>query len=244
MKKYIFFPLLCLAFFAKAQSAASSLIDVNFSVGTHLPAADLAKRFGNNQSIGLGVDWISAKHFIIGVQSNYYYGKKVKENVLNNLYTKEGFLFGKDFTPANILTRERGFDVMLVLGKIWVPKTAENIRGLRTTFGVGFLQHKIRIQDDSRTITQLTGDYIKGYDRLTNGLALSQFIGYQYISNNKRANFYGGFEITEAFTSSKRAWDWDTNSADTKKRLDLLYGLKIGWILPLTLEEKVDDYSY
>jgi hypothetical protein len=221
-----------------------SLIGINFSLGTHWPAADLAARFGPNQSLGLGLDWITPQHYILGVQCDYYYSKNVKERILQNLYTKEGYLLGKDLTPANILTRERGFDIMFNIGKLWVRKSAKNISGIRTTFGIGFLQHKIRIQDDSRTVTQLSGDYLKGYDRLTNGFAISQFIGYQHISQNKRLNFFGGFEFTEAFTQSRRAWDWDTNSADKKKRLDILYGAKIGWILPLSINEKSEEYSY
>lgn len=244
MKKYIFFLLSVSLFCPSMKAQKQSYIGINFGVGTHWPAADLASRFGSNQSLGLGVDWITNKNFIWGIQSNYYYSKNVKEKVLQNLYTKEGYLLGKDLTPANILTRERGFDIMFNIGKLWVQKSAKNTSGIRTTLGIGFLQHKIRIQDDSRTVTQLSGEYIKGYDRLTNGLAITQFIGYQHISQNKRLNFFGGFEFTEAFTKSRRAWNWDTNTADTKKRLDILYGARIGWILPLSINSKSEEYSY
>ena len=78
----------------------------------------------------------------------------------------------------------------------------------------------------------LSGDYKKGYDRLTNGLTLKQFIGYQHLDPNLRLNFFAGFEFLEGFTRSRRDFDFDTRRKDQTDRLDLLWGFRVGLVLP------------
>ncbi len=227
-----------------AQKQAGNILALNMTGGAFLPQADLKQRFGQNFSNGLGLEIIKPNGLIFGVNGDYMYGKKVKEDILSTLYTREGYIIGKNLSPADVFLRERAISIFANIGYIWQLKKSENLKGIRTSFGVGFLQHKIRIQDDSRTVSQLTGDYLKGYDRLTNGFSLQQFIGYQYISQNRRINFFGGLEFIEAFTQNQRNWNWDTRQADKTKRIDILTGLKIGWILPFYLNDKGEDYSY
>ena len=43
--------------------------------------------------------------------------------------------------------------------------------------GGGFMQDKISINDVNGNIPQLDGAYAKGYDRLTNGVFATQFMG-------------------------------------------------------------------
>ena len=227
-----------------AQHKANKILGVNFTTGVYLPQADMKTRFGQNYSAGVGAEIINPNRILFGINANYMYGKKVKEDILSTLYTREGYIIGKNLSPADVFLRERVLDIHANIGYIWKINKNPNLCGLRTSFGIGFLQHKIRIQDDSRTVSQLTGDYAKGYDRLTNGISLQQFVGYQYISQNRRINFFGGLEFFEAFTQNQRTWNWDTRQADKTKRLDVLTGLKIGWILPFYLNDKGEDYSY
>ena len=46
-------------------------------------------------------------------------------------------------------------------------------------------------------------------------------------------NFYGGIEISEAFTKNRREMNFDTGLKDNKARTDMLYGIRIGWVFPL-----------
>jgi hypothetical protein len=85
---------------------------------------------------------------------------------------------------------------------------------------------------------------LKGYDRLTNGLSLNQFIGYYHLSNNRLINFYIGAQGTEGITQSRREWNLDTQTHDTAKRLDMLFGLRAGWILNLYQRAPNDYYIY
>ena len=93
------------------------------------------------------------------------------------------------------------------------------------------MQHKIRLEHQLNPIGQLEGEYLKGYDRLTNGLALTQFVGYLHSGNSRLVNFYVGLEATEGFTRGKRDLYFDTNQVDNDPRLDGLIGLRVGWIL-------------
>ena len=110
--------------------------------------------------------------------------------------------------------------------------------------GGGFVQHKIRIQDNGNSAPQIAPPYTAGYDRLTNGLALTQFVGYQIVSRDKTINFFLGLDFTEGFTRNRRGFNFDTRQADTQKRLDILYGARVGGSIPLFTNQNADDIEY
>ena len=95
------------------------------------------------------------------------------------------------------------------------------------------MQHKIKIETVGNTVPFLNKEYRKGYDHLSNGLALHQFIGYQYMGNKKTINFFAGFDFFEGFTQNRRDFNFDEMKKDEMKRKDILLGIKAGWILPL-----------
>jgi hypothetical protein len=80
---------------------------------------------------------------------------------------------------------------------------------------------------------QIKGDYKKGYDKLSNGFACTQFVGYLWISKRSAVNAYAGFEIIEGWTKSRRTVDYNTGLPDTQQKFDMLIGLKIGAIIPI-----------
>jgi hypothetical protein len=90
----------------------------------------------------------------------------------------------------------------------------------------------------------LSEAYQKGYDRLTMGPALTQFVGYSYQSNNRYYNFFIGVDFMEAFTKSVRKYNYDTRQADTDQRLDITYGLRVGWLIPIYLKSKNSSNEY
>ncbi len=111
----------------------------------------------------------------------------------------------------------------------------EDRKGLRVAIGAGWLEHSIQIQDDDRTLTQVTGDYAKGYDRLVGGLALNEFVGWQILGKLKRSNFMIGFEFNQGFTQTRRDWDFSAMRKLEEKRLDLRFGIKAAWTIPFYL---------
>jgi hypothetical protein len=94
------------------------------------------------------------------------------------------------------------------------------------------LQHKIRI-DTRDDVPLLDKEYVKGYGRLSNGLSLTQFVGYIYCGNKRLINFIAGFEFTQGFTENRRSYNFDTMSKDETKRFDMLSGIKVGWFFPI-----------
>ncbi|MEM9916623.1 MAG: hypothetical protein AAF990_00930 [Bacteroidota bacterium] len=215
------------------------------SIGNFWPAADMEKRFGRNFELGLGLEMVSEKNWIIGLDYQFYFGNTVKEDVISNLRTPDGLVIGNTRSLAFVELRQRGFYAGGYIGKL-IGIIPDNHRsGIRITVGAGLLQHKIRIQDDPDSFVPALDDtYKKGYDRLTNGLALQQFIGYQHLSRNRLINFYLGLEIIEGFTQNRRSFNFDDRAQDTAKRLDILYGIKAGWSLPFYLGEKGEEIFY
>jgi hypothetical protein len=228
-----------------AQNAANGIF-AQFNYGVGLPAGDLAKRFGIHQLLGTGAEFhFFQKNIILGGDINYFFGKNVKENPTATLVNVQNYIYGADRGISTVLLRERGVAWRGYLGKIFpIGTRKEALHGIRANLGVGWTQHKIRLQDDSNQIVQIQGDYQKGYDRLTGGLTTSQFIGYQYLANNRRINFMAGFEFYQVFGKSLRDWDFDLKSKNTDKRLDLLNNFRVTWILPFYLGDKAENDEY
>ncbi|HOY15924.1 MAG TPA: hypothetical protein PLC89_01465 [Haliscomenobacter sp.] len=216
-----------------------------FTYGLQLPAGTLKERFGTNFIAGGGLDWQwGKKNWVLGIDGQYLFGNRVKEDPLAGLRTVEGYIIGNDREVADIPLRERGWYFGLTAGKVFPVNDKQSPRaGFRVNFGLGYLQHKIRIQDDPlRSVPQLATVYKKGYDRLSNGLALQQFFGYQALSKDRRSNFIGGLEFFQGFTRGRRSFDFATQSATAKGRVDVLMGIRVGWILPFYADKAEDIY--
>ncbi|MEM7104416.1 MAG: hypothetical protein AAF502_14865 [Bacteroidota bacterium] len=215
---------------------------VNVGYGFHMPGGDMKDRFGSNSSAGLQIEFIYQGYFA-GIEGDFLFGGTVKTDVLAPLRTPEGALIGDDFEFAIPRLSERGFYTGGYVGKVFPVLKNHPRSGLRVSLGLGLLSHKINIADEAGTLVQLQGEYKKGYDRLTNGLATRQFIGYHHFSRNRLINFYAGFEFTQGFTKSRRDFNFDTMEVDTNSRLDAFYGFRIGWTLPIFIGEG-DEYFY
>jgi hypothetical protein len=99
------------------------------------------------------------------------------------------------------------------------------------------------LEHQETTIPQLEGEYLKGYDRLTNGLAANQFLGYFNMSNSRVVNFYIGIEAIEGWTQGRRTINFDTGMVDNEARFDMLMGLRFGWVLHL-YERAANEFYY
>lgn len=189
------------------------------SISMYYPGGNMVDRFGTTGSLGGSFCIKTRKNWILGLDYGFLFGKNVKEQgVFDNLQTSAGFIIDEFGEPADIDMFERGHALFLKGGKV-LPglfgdhKFGPNDNsGLLLLGGVGYLQHRIHIVGDT---PQLTEPYIKGYDRLTNGLAVSQFIGYLFLGNRRMLNFYFGLEFIEAWTTNKRGYNFDQMAEDT-----------------------------
>lgn len=210
-----------------------------------VPGGDLADRFYNNYNVGGFINYKFANNWLIGLDGDFLFADRVKENgILDGLGTKDGFIIGESGEFAKVYLYERGFMFSLKAGKLFHLFGPNKNSGLLLTAGGGFLQHKIRIDVDKDDVPELTKEYKKGYDRLTNGPAITENLSYMHCGNRRLINFMIGFECTQAFTQNRRDYNFDQRKKDTLKRLDLLYGIKIAWFFPLYTHAATSFYYY
>jgi hypothetical protein len=220
-----------------------SLITAHF--GFHIPGGDIAERFGADFNIG-GAFLIKTGHnFLLGAEGNFIFGGQVKDKdlILADISTSQGYVIDRYGNYADIFFYERGFSTFFRLGKV-IPVIGPNPNsGLYATGGVGYLQHKVRIENKENTAPQVEGDYKKGYDQLTGGFAISEQVGYINLSNKYIFNFSAGFECIQSWTKALRSYDFNLMGKDTSRRLDLFFGMKFSWFIPL-YKKAPDKYYY
>ena len=217
---------------------------VKLSYSLQGPGGDLVDRFGTNSNVGLNFTIKTTSHWIIGAGGSFIFGNRIKEKgILDNLKTSSGFIINQNGNPAEVRLFERGYTVSIYAGRQFHWLGINKNSGIFAYAGPVFLIHKIKIDDIGHQSPPLVDPYPKGYDRLTAGFGAQQFVGYLFLSSKKMLNFFVGCEFTEAFTKSQRSFDYDLMKQDTKKRIDVLQGIRIGWILPL-YQKPAQEFYY
>ena len=212
-----------------------------------ISGGDLSSRFGANHKVGGAFSLKFKTNWIISLEGSYMFGQDLKEeaySVLDNLKTDDGQITSKFGTPGSIILSERGINVMLKGGKILPFLQLNKNSGPFIMGGIGFLQHKINIENAGNDTPQISEEYRPGYDHLTYGTAFSESIGYRLYAKNRMTNFYIAFEWTQGLTKNRRAYNYNTMEYDTKLRLDMLYSFKIGFIIPFARRAPKDFYTY
>ena len=235
MKKLLFFLFISTLTFnvnAQLESKTQSFFSPRYTF--QIPGGDMSDRFGVNSSLGLAFVTKKENGKYFGINGNYQFGSDVKEpGLIQNLLSTNNEIISVEGKPASVLIQQRGFNFSVDAGKFIRFKNSKNESGILFTIGAGFIQHNIRYEHQLDDIPQLDGDYEKGYDRLSNGLMLSQNIGWLFFSKKRFGDFYFGLELIEGITSSRREYNFDTLTSDKGDvRLDLLFGIKAGWIVP------------
>lgn len=241
MRIFLLFMLLALSTKAQLDSAISvPLIGIHF--GGQLPGGDMVKRYGSNLEAGGMFAYKTSRNWVWGIESNYMFGRNVKEDVVKNLKNSDGFVTDNEGYRADLRITERGLGLHFFAGKI-IPVKKENPNsGIFINLGAGYLQHKINLYDAQQKIAAIKGNLMYGYDRLSNGFSISQFVGYLNLSDNRLLNFYFGVQVYEGLTKSVRKFNYDTGLPDTQQRFDILTGFRAGWILPLYKKKPNDFY--
>ncbi len=208
------------------------LISVQY--GAHLPGGELVKRFGWNSTIGVDFKFKSEKGWLFGGSYSWAFGSRVKEvHMFDSFIGKSEEIIDQDGLFSVVRLNERGHLFMLEGGKLF-PITKKNRNsGILFQVGVGAMLHRIDIFASTDKVPQITGDYEKGYDRLSGGFAFNQFLGYQHLDPKKQINFNFGIVTHQAFTKSMRTTQFDIRKFDDAKRIDLLTGLRIGITIPV-----------
>jgi len=215
------------------KDSASSGVLIYMSYAGQLPAGNLALRFGFNSNIQLAAYYKFSNNWMVGFQGAFISGNQLRETgILDSIATQDGNIIANDGNYSSIKYFERGYDIQLTVGKIF-PTSKKNLNsGIMVTLSSGYIRHHVRIETPSDWTPQVAADYLLGYERLTAGVCVTEFGGYQYVSKNRIINFYAGLEFTQGFTKSLE-YDFDLRSKNTNLRYDLLNGIRVGWILPI-----------
>ena len=241
MKIRLYFLLVCLVTSGAVEAQKNvrdSLVGFNmigFNGGVQFPFGDMSDRFGANGQAGISYHFKTKSNWMFGVEGNLIFGSDVKNSIdlAKEIRTVDGLFIDNQGMLATVLIQERGLDIRAVAGKI-IPLFGPNENsGLLLKLGAGLLQHRIRFEARENEVPQIEGDSQEGYDRLSNGLSVSQFIGYQHFGDKNKINFSIGLEFIEAFTQSRRDYNIDLMMKDDTKRFDGLMGLKASWYIPI-----------
>lgn len=244
MSKYLILLLLAFGLNLSHLSAQETIKDTGLrvymiggAIAGDIKKGDLAKRFGNGITVGGFLTYKSCSNWLFSLEYAYMYGSNIVENsTLDSISTKDPsnrYIINSNGEYQILSKYESGNLVFFKIGKV-LPFLSHNPNsGIAIKIGGGFMEHKIYYYWTGDAPTQLSGNYLKGYDRLTYGPAISQSIGYHFMGNNGRVNFTFDFEAIEGFTYNQRAYNFDLMSRDDKQRLDVLLTIKLGWFFPL-----------
>ncbi len=216
-----------------------------------MPYGDMAKRFGLSYRVGPAVLYKTTSNWIFGVKTDFILGGTVKEDSLMiNIrdkysgYSTHVYEFINDNGQRiGVPVYERGYIVGVSFGRIISFSKLHPDDGLMLLGTAGFMQHKINIFDKDKTVQQIRGDYVKGYDRLTNGAFGELYAGYTHFAKNGLLNYTIGLDGMVGFTQCRRDYLYDIMRADNKQRVDILCGIRLGWFIPI-FKRKSEDIIF
>jgi len=225
------------------QDTAFSIPMITISYAKQWSGADLADRFSSNNNIGASFIVKTKSKWLYGVKGNFLWGGEVQDqSFLDGIKTDNDYVIDDEGRETTIFLGQRGSSAFVLGGRFFNVLSPNKNSGIIVYGGVGYLQHKISIKfkDD---LVALTDEYKKGYDRYSAGYAFNGFVGYLFLSKNRLLNFFGGFDYTYGKTKNLRKYNYDTNKPDTEVHTDVLYGIRLGWIIRLN-KRQTDDFYY
>lgn len=211
--------------------------------GLDFPAADMAKRFGHSYRLGGSVLYKTTSNWMFGPKFDFILGGRVKQDSLMiNIRDADGLFLNQDGQRIKAQIFERGYLAGIQVGRIFNTSKKNSDAGVLVMTSAGFMQHKINIFDQDQTIPQLRKEYRKGYDRLSNGWFVEQYIGYNYFASSGAINFHIGLDIAAGFTQGRRDFLYDVMRKDDQSRIDILFGLRGGWYIPIFKRKSEEFY--
>ena len=266
MKKYFFFFIVFVFIISnevfsqieireKKTDSAGLFVILTPNFTYNIVLADLKKDFGNNLAIGTDIGVKMKNNWSIDFGFKYLFGGDVRPNVIDSIFRRlvcDGhFVANNGVASKEIELEFRGISFHLQCGKIIPVSKRWRNSGIWIKAGVGVTQHFINIKNPENKVENLKNfkkdggpDYRKGYDRLTLGLTLYQFVGYAHINKRNAFCLYGGVEFSENFAHRQRDFDFSLMKKDDSKLFEAMIGFKIGWIIPLYKHEPNREFYY
>jgi hypothetical protein len=242
--------ILCFTFNALSQlnvrdSVVGKMALIGMQYTANIPLGDFKDRYGYINGIGGVVNYKTKHNWIFGIEGNFLFGNKVKDDTLIDfLKDNHGKITNVDGSPAVVVLTMHGFNINAHFGKIFPIFGPNPNSGLYLSFGIGYLLHKINIESNYHVVPLVEKDMRRHFDYLTTGINIDQFVGYSHIGNKGIVSFYTGIYAMEGFTKNARGYAYDTGlPLSSKIRSDITIGLRFGWYIPI-YKRKANSYYF
>ncbi len=227
--------------------SAATMVWTGVNMSGFLPFGELRSWFKPNLGVGTGVTVKTNRNWTFEVNFNYMFGSNLRDTTaafLGDMVDEYGRVVDGNGLTSTLYFEGRYWSFGAGVGKV-IPVSRWRNSGIWVRFGISYFGHKIRINDYDHQVPQLSGDYLKGYDHRSGGVAMNQFVGYLFIQKNRLLNFYGGFEFWEIWSKPNRNYVFNEGpTQDMPLKFSGLVGIKIGWNIPLYEKKEVTTFYY
>ncbi len=229
----------------KDSARATPMLRISYAVQVPM-GGDLNARFGLAHHIGGSFAYKTRNNWMVSLGGYYIFGDDVqnKEVLLDEMLTPNNIIIADNGGPAIVNIGQAGYVIDVRVGRILPFLMANRNSGPLLSLGAAFMEHWISYDVEGNAIPQLRGDYLKGYDRLTNGFLINQFIGYHYQGDTRLLNFYGGFEFSQGFMGNRRSYDIPEQRKIDSQLTYFQFGFRVGWMLPFYKRDQNEYYYY
>lgn len=170
---------------------------------------------------------------------------------MGDIYTSQGYLMSWGGTDGVVTMYNRGLAVRPGVARLFniMPKNPNS--GIFVKLSGGwFMQKTAHSQDMNESmVPQVNEAYGRLYDHLRHGVMLTESVGFLYMSNYiNYVNFKVELFASQCLSWSKRPYIIDNvmglNGKDDSRYFDLMVGVKLSWLFPLTGRTSYDYYYF
>lgn len=255
MRKVVIFFLLISGSVLPQRNVKDSIIGtpwIGVHYGANWTAGDLSDRYMFFNHVGIMAGYKTNRNWFFGIDANFMFGNQLNADdpsdelygIFDHLTDSQGNITDESGNVGLVYLYSRGLNVNFSMGKVIPVLSPNKNSGIFIHAGAGYLLHRLRVETQEQVIPQLELDYRKGYDRLTIGPNLHQFVGYAFMANGGFFNFYGGFYAQQGLTQNQREifFDRPDEPVPSNTRLDIQYGFKLGWFIPFYKRQPKEFY--
>ncbi len=240
---------------------------VGFSAGVQMP-------LGGSNSLGLEggnmKDLYSGPYLDFGLEWNYLFRSgwmltldgdlwfgynsdnlKLRLERMGDVYNSQGLAMGWGGTDGVVTAYNRSLAVRPGVAKMFHILPQDPNSGIFVKLSGGWWMQKTVFSQDMNEseVPMLTGNYQHLYDHLRHGVMLTESIGFAYMSNlNTYINVKISFDFSQCWSWPTRAYTIDNvmglNGMDESRYFDLMFGIKLSWMFPITGRTSYDYYYY
>lgn len=204
--------------------------------------------FGVSDFYKLKTNWL------VSLEGDLWFGDDNLKNRIERMpgvYTPTGIVIGENGVDGMYTCNNRGLSLKLGMGKVFPVSPKNPNSGIMARMAAGWGMSKTVFSQDihQSPCYQLAGNYRNLYDHRRGGFMLTEGLGYWYMSNNRdMVNFQVALEVSQLWSVSTRKYVIDDlvglRGPDNDKHFDMIYTLKLCWMIPLKGKTVYDFYYY